>query len=357
MQSESILKKNASQVAGEKPGRIEWIDILRALAMYLVVIGHATVINTPDTYRFYIYSFHMPLFFMISGAAYYLQMRSKSWKFGTFVKNKARGLLWPYVTLNIIALGIWLFNFKILSHSESTICQKIYGAIYSNEEYLGGPSNATWFLTTLFLVTVLFYLVSRWSAGNENNLILAVMILAVMGYACSMDTDTADLPWHLTTVPIALAMFLIGYLTLKHWKHVEHFLGGTLKQIMVFVICLITGYLCARGNVKISMSANYYGSFILFMGSSICFSAAMMILAMWLPKFRILKFIGRNTIVYLAFHAPMFRFIEVVSERTRRIFESYPVLVSTLVFIALIPVAYVFENYLGVLLGRKRKQK
>ena len=118
---ESVMNKCIPGNLEGKNGRIEWLDILRALAMYLVVIGHATDNNSPDYYKFYIYSFHMPLFFMISGASFYLQMKSKTWGFVTVAKNKARGLLWPYLTLNFVAFWIWILNFKILSHSDSSL--------------------------------------------------------------------------------------------------------------------------------------------------------------------------------------------------------------------------------------------
>lgn len=346
---------NFSSALAGKNGRIEWLDILRALAMYLVVIAHATENNSPEYYRMYIYSFHMPLFFMISGGAYYLQMKSKDWKFGTVVKNKARGLLWPYLTLNFIAFFIWVLNFKILSYSKSTLPDKIHATLYSNEEFLAAPSNATWFLTTLFLTILVFYLLKKWSGTDEKYLILAVGVLAAIGYACSVYKNTRPLPWHIDTVPVALVMFLIGYLFIKYLNRIEVYIGGTGRQIPIFLICIAAGFCFARLNGPVSMAGNNYGSFILFMGSSVSFSFAFMLLSVWLPKFRILKFIGRNTIVYLAFHAPIFRFFEVFSERSRNVFEQHPTIIATLVFIVLIPVAYVFERYLGFLLGRKKR--
>ena len=357
MLMKSVMNKSTPSILAGKGGRIEWLDILRALAMYLVVIGHATDNNSPDYYKFYIYSFHMPLFFMISGASFYLQMKSKTWVFVTVAKNKARGLLWPYLTLNFVAFWIWILNFKILSHSDSSLGEKIYATLYSNEEYMTAPSNATWFLPTLFLTTLLFFLISQWSAGDEKFLIVAVSLLGIMGYACSLDKNTMPLLWHLDTVPIALLMFLMGYLFVKHLDTVKHFLGGVPQQVIIFIISITAGYICAKSNTKISMASNNYGSFLLFIGSSIFFSLALMLLSVWIPKLKILKFIGRNTIVYLAFHAPLFRFIEVVSERSRQLFETHPTIVATLVFIVLIPVAFIFEKYLGFLLGRKRKKK
>ena len=45
--------------------RIDYIDILKGIAMILVIAGHLSFI-TLET-RKYIYSFHMPLFFICYG--------------------------------------------------------------------------------------------------------------------------------------------------------------------------------------------------------------------------------------------------------------------------------------------------
>ena len=48
-----------------KSGRVKYIDIARGLAIFLVVWGHTL---TSGMKRQVIYGFHMPLFFIISGA-------------------------------------------------------------------------------------------------------------------------------------------------------------------------------------------------------------------------------------------------------------------------------------------------
>ena len=48
--------------------RIEFIDIIKGLAIILVVIGHTSPSKTEIIpYKSLIYAFHMPLFFIISG--------------------------------------------------------------------------------------------------------------------------------------------------------------------------------------------------------------------------------------------------------------------------------------------------
>ena len=88
--------------------RIEWIDSARGIAILLVVIGHVLGGYTgnyglPQYQRIInllvdiIYSFHMPLFFMISG--YVFGLKKYNWSksnYVVFVKYKAKTLLVPY---------------------------------------------------------------------------------------------------------------------------------------------------------------------------------------------------------------------------------------------------------------------
>ncbi len=47
--------------------RILWLDTLKVMAIYLVVLGHIVSTTYQPDLKGIIYSFHMPLFFMISG--------------------------------------------------------------------------------------------------------------------------------------------------------------------------------------------------------------------------------------------------------------------------------------------------
>ena len=44
--------------------RVKWIDYAKAFAIFFVVIGH---VDTGNYFTDWIYSFHMPLFFFLSG--------------------------------------------------------------------------------------------------------------------------------------------------------------------------------------------------------------------------------------------------------------------------------------------------
>ena len=47
--------------------RIDHLDIAEGIAIFLVVLGHVVLTFDTPFWRLAIYSFHMPLFFLVSG--------------------------------------------------------------------------------------------------------------------------------------------------------------------------------------------------------------------------------------------------------------------------------------------------
>jgi fucose 4-O-acetylase-like acetyltransferase len=100
-------------MAGERQeSRIEWIDTAKGLGIILVVVGHvlrglttAQVMGPGGAARFldgWIYSFHMPLFFFLSGL-FLFQSATKS-SLRVFILGKLRLIAYPYVIWSIITV-------------------------------------------------------------------------------------------------------------------------------------------------------------------------------------------------------------------------------------------------------------
>ena len=83
--------------------RIIYLDNVKAFAIMLVMLGHAlqytihdyTQCNTLNL----IYTFHMPLFMMVSG---YFFKSSLNLSFGQFLKKKSIAMLLPAVTWSLV---------------------------------------------------------------------------------------------------------------------------------------------------------------------------------------------------------------------------------------------------------------
>lgn len=130
----------------------EKIDILRGFAILLVVLGHAldpaniltdSVVWCNYTYIF-IYSFHMPLFFAISGFCMF-----NVDNYAQFIKKKVRYILVPYFVFNIIIipLRIVLPQFSLVSNSikDCIVSMLVYG-------------GEIWFLYVLFEIFLILVL-------------------------------------------------------------------------------------------------------------------------------------------------------------------------------------------------------
>lgn len=67
--------------------RINWIDWAKVFAIYLVVLGHLLSKTGREGYIFnFIYSFHMPFFFFISGYLFTIKENN----FRSFLKGSIR---------------------------------------------------------------------------------------------------------------------------------------------------------------------------------------------------------------------------------------------------------------------------
>ena len=107
--------------------RKQWIDTLKAVAIFLVVCGH--YVHTPVVKAF-IYSFHMHLFFMISGFLYH-----KKDTFGKLVIKKAKTLLVPYLIFSLIGYGFFLLRRRFGDNPDlsADVLQKFVGIFTWNE--------------------------------------------------------------------------------------------------------------------------------------------------------------------------------------------------------------------------------
>ena len=76
--------------------RIEWLDNLKGFGVLCVLLGHLSVFPFAERY---FYSFHMPLFFFISGFLYKRQMELYG-----YWKKKFSALMIPFLFWNMFSL-------------------------------------------------------------------------------------------------------------------------------------------------------------------------------------------------------------------------------------------------------------
>lgn len=78
--------------------RILWIDYAKSICIYLVLLGHA---HASQPVTDFIYTFHMPLFFFLSGCLFSFE---KHPNFKEFAIKRFKGLMVPYLWINLITI-------------------------------------------------------------------------------------------------------------------------------------------------------------------------------------------------------------------------------------------------------------
>lgn len=103
--------------------RIEYVDVAKGIAILCVVAGHTFAAYDPGSLQNkFIYSFHMPLFFILSGFFYKPQEFKKAfWK-------KVKSLLVPYFVINALRCLVALYQ----SGFENMLTGYFFPALYGN---------------------------------------------------------------------------------------------------------------------------------------------------------------------------------------------------------------------------------
>lgn len=143
-------------MAEPKQMKIAYIAIAQLIGCILVILGHSIPLNwqIPDAiYQadVFLYTFHMPLFFFVSGYLFYKTKSFERYTFAAYIKKRIFRLMLPYVVLTIIG-----FIPKILTN-------KFFGdgaelsVMYFVKAFLVPRQNVWghfWFLPTLLLISL-----------------------------------------------------------------------------------------------------------------------------------------------------------------------------------------------------------
>ena len=156
-----------------------WVDYAKAIGIILVVYGHvlrgllnAGIIKTDvETHMLVdsiIYSFHMPLFFFLSGLFFFKSLTSRGGK-GVFV-NKLDTVVYPFLVWSILQGVIEAFLSRY-TNGDVTL-----GEVFS---LLWRPRAQFWFLYALFFVFVLSIVLY---GSKSKKVFLPIFLLSAVAY-------------------------------------------------------------------------------------------------------------------------------------------------------------------------------
>lgn len=294
------------QTSARYKRRIQWIDSARGIAMLCVIFGH---MNIGSVWNKIIFSFHMPIFFLISG--YFLKKEENR----TFVKKKAKHLLIPYVFTSIclISLSQILNMSKVILHKDNIypanklFIEWIKAVILGSgrrTDFLWIHSDiavgAIWFLLALFFsqCMVHFFMKKRFA-------VLSIIGIAILGIATA---KYIWLPWSMQSAAAAAVFIMIGYIV---GGKIGYTLYDIIKNGKIVCICIISWVIylgvCLYIDDCLSIaSATFPLGPVDFLGATaasfVVFWFSYRIVSVIPMLERFLIWFGKNSLIVLCFH-------------------------------------------------------
>lgn len=265
--------------------RIEYIDIARGILIFLVIIGHVVIYENSDyNIRLYtyiskfIYTFHMPAFFLISGMIYKKE-RWQNTTFGKFLKRKIFTLIIPYVFFECIAI---IYKAIVLK-------QAVVNGIY-NMFTLKCNVGADWFLPAFFISNCLFFLFYKASRK------WSVYSILVIGCFCLPIILPATHYFHiLSRGLLGYGFMLCGYI-LKKFYLSDKQIRWNLNLVIAFFVVAI----CAKLNSG-DMYEVVIGNPLLYVLGGCSGTYLILGIAKQVHN-KLMQFLGENSLIVMGTH-------------------------------------------------------
>ena len=352
--------------------RLDYLDMAKGIGIFFVALGHMEDIATGT--RVWISSFHMPLFFIISG----ILMAVKDEPSGDFrvaVKKRFRGVIVPYLWISLSYFVIDIGNLNIVHNIDlhTFIVDTIDSATFYGMSVL-------WFLPALFLASIGFlFLKKRFSDRITAVLLIVIAAAAYMiklrladVYAVNesslLITSVINIVYIFLRAAVAQSLVGYGYFAKKvfdMWvsrgskgagfitSRCGGFIAGVILLAVNIALAMYNGCADLRNiilnNVPIYYIAAFTGCFGIIL---ICRSV---------PAIRLITYFGRNSLIVMACHINYY--ILYAGIRLAWIVDAYNKHAKHYVFVAIVMITVfalsavvieIINRFFPFVLGKKR---
>ena len=287
--------------------RISWIDVARGIGIILVLQGHAL---SAHVYRHFIYAFHMPLFFFISG----LLFDYKKNNLATNLKKSVKGILIPYFIFALLSYFLWWIENANLRFEITAFLNHLSGILYGNSSSLFF-NIVLWFLPCLFITKMGFVLLTNF-IKNEKLIIFFLLTFSLLGYFAFIYLPDLVLPFGIESALTAIVFYGGGsILKTNHLKAIDFKINKNFFLILGVVLLVLM--LSSQVNYEIysrqiDIRLNNLGNYFLFYLGAISGIIFTVIISRMINKNYILEKIGKNALVLFVFHPFVFFYLNTI---------------------------------------------
>ena len=344
------------QAAAQERARLPYLDAARGLAILLVVLGH--IWETEQPLPVLIYSFHVPLFFIISGilAAYTKQEQRP---FGRLIAARLKSLLIPYACFELGFVVI----FGIRNHFDfSSQGLRAYDGL------LLQPLNVPlWFLPTLFLTELFLRLLLKRIKNRTAVAFLCAVLFVIPFFATGGLGESAA--GVLSEGPVsespgrALAELLLrccsslGFLAFGYFSC--RFVTKKNPPVPAVLAVMALGFAAALYNGKTGIYKLTFHNPLLFTLCAVTGSYGVLFLLKKMyrkescPAGRLLALAGRNSVAILGLHIIVLRILQqILGLHTDSIGGGLLALAG--ICLLLVPACLILNRFLPFVVGKRR---
>ena len=339
----------------QKNTRKQYLDIAKGIGIILVVLGHC-----PQVYNLlkqWIYAFHMPLFFIVSGTVWCrTSHESKGYFNKIFLVDKVKRLVVPCYLWGIIYMILNALIDK--SFSVVNIAYLLYGSQSGFSH--AGSLTSLWFLPCMFFAVCLFEAIQMTleKEDKEASILLISIVSMVIGFF--LPRISGGYPWSLDVAFLAVAFMFWGYLGKKYFEKIKAFWGfGMVTAIAVILLTLTFGLNLPYVSINnADMAGRFLGNPVFYLLDSVTGSVAVLSASKLLEKVSIIKrslaYLGKITIPIFIIHKPV---VQVLGELLSRVGipDIVIVMVSVVAALGISIVAYIIiRRVFPAAFGEKR---
>lgn len=229
--------------------RIIWIDYAKVFGLLLVILAHlysSEGLDSSNVVRTYIYGFHMPFFFFISGMLFKERDCLK-----TALRRNVQSLLFPFLAFNFL----FAIVYGLTDGHFFRLLLKIPTAIFQGK---GNVCKASWFVICLFFIKCIYDIFSYYKIRSWGMIIVIIVSLIPIrpNYFFFSSTILGLVFYHLgfmskrylnISIPywkcllFALVFFIVSYF-LTQWNGKVSLFGGKVgNNILLFYLNAIVG--------------------------------------------------------------------------------------------------------------------
>lgn len=196
------MSGNHNNIALEikQPRRVNWVDYAKGIGIFLVVLGHtirglvnsailpsSTIVKVSDQW---IYAFHMPLFFFLSGL--FIE-RSIEKPLRDFIINRLKVIAYPYLVWSLLQSLLQVMTSRYTNHP--LLLTDLWRILYQ-------PIMQFWFLYTLFVILVVYAIAHKLGASS------AIFLLISIGVYCLYSSGINLGSWGVIYLVCRYALYL-----------------------------------------------------------------------------------------------------------------------------------------------------